>query len=70
MVFLRKATLSVFAPVADLSAISRSGVEGRASGTDGRRKREVELMSGGAQVLGDEWADHVVKARSRNRYIP
>lgn len=61
VIFLRKATLSVFAPVADLSAISRSGFEGRASEADGKRKRDVELMSSGVQVLGDEWADHVVK---------
>jgi len=64
VVFLRKATLSVFAPVANLSAISKSGVEGRASEEDNKRKRDVELMSGGVQVLGDEWADHVVKNRS------
>lgn len=75
MIFLRKATLSVFAPVADLSVISRSGVEGHNSVDDGKRKRDVELMSGGAQVLGDEWADHVVKVSigrtaSRRLYVP
>ncbi|KAF8322469.1 hypothetical protein DL93DRAFT_2123864 [Clavulina sp. PMI_390] len=63
VVFLRKATLSVFAPVADLSTISRQSVDGRST-SEGKRKRDVELMSGGAQVLGDEWADHVVKNRS------
>lgn len=62
VVFLRKASLSVFAPVADLSAISRSGVEARNSV---ERKKEVARMGGGGgvTVLGDEWADHVVKVR-------
>jgi hypothetical protein len=63
VVFLRKASLSVFSPVADLSAISKSGAEGRSM--EHARKREVAIMSGagGVRVLGDEWADHVVKVR-------
>ncbi|KAF9510295.1 hypothetical protein BS47DRAFT_1373349 [Hydnum rufescens UP504] len=62
VVFLRKASLGVFAPVADLSTISKSGAEGRSME---KRRKEVAIMSsaGGIRVLGDEWADHVVKNR-------
>lgn len=59
--------LLAFAPANDLSVISRSSefVDGQYSRSmiDGReRKREVDLQGG--KVLGDEWADHVVKNRN------
>ncbi|CAE6436067.1 unnamed protein product [Rhizoctonia solani] len=51
--FMRKAglRLNVFAPVADLSAISK-----------GESVQAPQLAGG--RVLGDEWTDHVVKNRS------
>lgn len=51
--FMRKSglRLNVFAPVADLSAISK-GESGQAPNVAGGR------------VLGDEWTEHVVKVRA------
>ncbi|KAG8764126.1 hypothetical protein FRC11_004614 [Ceratobasidium sp. 423] len=51
--FMRKAglRLNVFAPVADLSAISKG------------ESVQAPQVAGG-RVLGDEWTDHVVKTRS------
>ncbi|CAE7136772.1 unnamed protein product [Rhizoctonia solani] len=51
--FMRKAALrlNVFAPVADLSAISKG------------ESVQAPQVAGG-RVLGDEWTDHVVKNRS------
>jgi len=58
--------LSTFAPVNDLSLISRSsdladGHHARSQPFDGRN-RDTESRSG--TVLGDEWAEHVVKNRN------
>lgn len=58
--FLRKSTgsvLNVFAPVNDLSALSRSGLDGRVVVAG---KRNDAAISGG-QILGDEYSTHVVK---------
>ncbi|KAG6865984.1 hypothetical protein C0991_009986 [Blastosporella zonata] len=60
--FLRKSygsRLNVFAPVNDLSSLSKSGFEAR-SLVPGK-KNEVAIAGG--QVLGDEYSDHVVKNR-------
>lgn len=46
----RSQNLKVFAPVADLSAISK---------VEAARNHEVSVAGG--QVLGDEWTEHVVK---------
>lgn len=58
--------LFAFAPVNDLSIISRSSDFGddaanRSHTVDGRI-RDVDLQGG--KVVGDEWADHVVKNRN------
>ncbi|KAJ4494760.1 inositol hexakisphosphate-domain-containing protein [Lentinula edodes] len=61
--FLRKSTgsvLNVFAPVSDLSALSRSGLDGRVVIAG---KRNDAAISGG-QILGDEYSTHVIKNRS------
>ncbi|WVN86977.1 uncharacterized protein L203_102152 [Cryptococcus depauperatus CBS 7841] len=50
--------LSAFAPVSNLSIISRSSDLGDA--TDSRRDLELQ----GGKVLGDEWAEHVVTNRN------
>jgi hypothetical protein len=56
------ARLHVFAPVSDLSLISRTaGAEGGMGGMNARF-RDVDLQGG--KVLGDEWAEHVVNNRS------
>lgn len=59
--------LSAFAPVNDLSGISRSSdvADSKSGGShtgSGTRPREVDLQGG--KVLGDEWADHVVTNRN------
>ncbi|KAI0360175.1 hypothetical protein OH77DRAFT_1394828 [Trametes cingulata] len=61
--FLRKShgsRLNVFAPINDLSALSRTGAADRAllPGQQG------DLTIAGGQILGDEYSDHVVKNRS------
>ncbi|KDR78950.1 hypothetical protein GALMADRAFT_244621 [Galerina marginata CBS 339.88] len=61
--FLRKqygSRLNVFAPVNDLSSLSKSGMATR-SLLPGK-KNDVAIAGG--QVLGDEYSDHVVKSRS------
>ncbi|KZT29832.1 hypothetical protein NEOLEDRAFT_1174835 [Neolentinus lepideus HHB14362 ss-1] len=61
--FLRKthgSRLNVFAPVNDLSALSKTGSEGRALVLG--KKNDVAVSGG--QILGDEYSDHVVKNRS------
>ncbi|KAI5118140.1 hypothetical protein M0805_001739 [Coniferiporia weirii] len=61
--YLRKtrgSRLNVFAPVHDLSAMSKSGSEGLPA-TAGVRN---DVTISGGQVLGDEYTDHVVKTRS------
>ncbi|KAK7031227.1 hypothetical protein VNI00_013643 [Paramarasmius palmivorus] len=62
--FLRKSIsglrLNVFAPVTDLSALSRSGSQGRALVPG--KKNDVAISGG--EILGDEYSIHVVKNRS------
>ncbi|KIY43759.1 hypothetical protein FISHEDRAFT_51969 [Fistulina hepatica ATCC 64428] len=60
--FLRKTSgsrLNIFAPVQDLSSLSRSGSKDR-SLIPGRRN---DFAISGGQILGDEYASHVVKNR-------
>ncbi|KII85117.1 hypothetical protein PLICRDRAFT_45241 [Plicaturopsis crispa FD-325 SS-3] len=61
--FLRKShgsRLNVFAPVNDLSSLSRSGYEDRAL-VPGHKN---DAAIAGGQIFGDEYSDHVVKNRS------
>ncbi|KAJ7592850.1 inositol hexakisphosphate-domain-containing protein [Mycena floridula] len=61
--FLRKSygsRLNVFAPVHDLSALSKTGSEGRAL-VPGKRN---DLAIAGGQISGDEYSKHVVLNRS------
>ncbi|KAA1467713.1 hypothetical protein DENSPDRAFT_832824 [Dentipellis sp. KUC8613] len=61
--FLRKlhgSRLNVFAPINDLSLLSKSGAEERAL----VRGQKNDLAIAGGQILGDEYSDHVVKNRS------
>ncbi|KAG6374346.1 inositol hexakisphosphate-domain-containing protein [Boletus reticuloceps] len=63
VMFLRKSRgsrLNVFAPVNDLSLLSRSGAEDKSLVAG--QKNDVEIAGG--QLLGDEFSDHVVKNRS------
>ncbi|RPD74988.1 hypothetical protein L226DRAFT_508637 [Lentinus tigrinus ALCF2SS1-7] len=63
VMFLRKAhgsKLNVFAPINDLSTLSRSGADHRALLPG--PKNDVTIAGG--QILGDEYSDHVVKNRS------
>jgi hypothetical protein len=58
--FLRKLSgskLNVFAPVNDLSSLSKSGSEDRSLVAG--QKNDVAITGG--QILGDEYSDHVVK---------
>jgi hypothetical protein len=60
--FLRKSNgsrLNVFAPVNDLSSLSKTGAQDR-SLVPGK-KNDVAITGG--QILGDEYSDHVVKVR-------
>ncbi|KAI6025906.1 inositol hexakisphosphate-domain-containing protein [Pisolithus orientalis] len=61
--FLRKSQgsrLNVFAPINDLSLLSRSGPADKSLVAG--KKNDVEMAGG--QLLGDEYTDHVVKNRS------
>jgi hypothetical protein len=61
--FLRKShgsRLNVFAPVNDLSALSKTGNVDRA-GTLLVAGQKNDVAIAGGQILGDEWSDHVVK---------
>lgn len=61
--FLRKtygSKLNVFAPINDLSSLSKSNFETR-SFVAGKQN---DLAIAGGQVLGDEYTDHVIKNRS------
>lgn len=51
--------MNVFAPVNDLSLLSRSGTEDKSLVAG--QKNDVEITGG--QLLGDEYSDHVVKVR-------
>lgn len=58
--FLRKtygSRLNVFAPINDLSSLSKSGPDNRALLPG--KSNDVALSGG--QILGDEYSDHVVK---------
>lgn len=60
VMFLRKSygsRLNVFAPVNDLSSLSKTGSEGRAM-VPGKRN---DVAISGGQILGDEYSTHVVK---------
>jgi hypothetical protein len=62
--FLRKSygsRLNVFAPVNDLSALSKTGSVDKAGMRVPGQKNDVAIAGG--QILGDEWSDHVVKVR-------
>lgn len=72
--FLRRSglTFKVFAPISDLKQISKIGLQGyEQQALDPMRKNNVTIAGG--QVLGDEWAEHVVANRSgiilRARYF-
>lgn len=63
VMFLRKSygsRLNVFAPVNNLSTLSKTGSEQR-SLVPGKRN---DVAIAGGQILGDEYSDHVVKNRS------
>lgn len=65
IVFLRKShgsRLNVFAPVNDLSALSKTGSADRAGILVAGQRNDVAIAGG--QILGDEWSDHVVKVHS------
>jgi hypothetical protein len=49
--------LKIFAPVSDLKLISQAGV-------DNLEYNRKDVAIAGGQVVGDEWAEHVVKHRS------
>ena len=63
----------VFAPVSDLKSISQAGLEGRSQLGVTKRSNAGVTISGG-QILGDEWAEHVVRNRAgiilRARLVP
>lgn len=66
--FLRKihgSRLHVFAPISDLSALSRTGVQDRAIVPG--LLNDVEIAGG--RILGDEYSDHVVKASGTLVYL-
>ena len=61
--FLRKvhgSRLNVFAPINDLSALSRSGVDRRLL----LPGQQNDVAIAGGQILGDEYSDHVIGTRS------
>ncbi|KAF9223711.1 hypothetical protein BS17DRAFT_802243 [Gyrodon lividus] len=63
VMFLRKSRgsrLNLFAPVNDLSLLSRSGAEDKSLVAG--QKNDVEIAGG--QLLGDEYSEHFVKNRS------
>ncbi|TBU33470.1 inositol hexakisphosphate-domain-containing protein [Dichomitus squalens] len=63
IVFLRKShgsRLNVFAPINDLSSLSKSGADRHAL----LPGQQNDVVVAGGQILGDEYSDHVVKNRS------
>ncbi|EIN10058.1 hypothetical protein PUNSTDRAFT_125979 [Punctularia strigosozonata HHB-11173 SS5] len=61
--FLRKvygSRLNIFAPVNDLSALSRTGSESRAIAPG--QSNDVEISGG--RILGDEYSEHILRNRS------
>jgi hypothetical protein len=63
----------VFSPVSDLKSISQAELGGRGQLGVTKRSNAGVTISGG-QILGDEWAEHVVRNRSgiilRARLVP
>ena len=57
ILFLRKTRLNIFAPISDLSSLSRTGLEQRAL-IPGKTN---DVAIAGGQILGDEYSRHVVK---------
>lgn len=67
--FLRKShgsRLNVFAPINDLSTLSKTGGDNRAL-LAGQRN---DVAIAGGQILGDEYSDHVVKVNSDDGPFP
>ncbi|KAL6297864.1 inositol hexakisphosphate-domain-containing protein [Sparassis latifolia] len=63
VMFLRRSygsILNVFAPVSDLSSLSKTGSQGGVL-VPGRRN---DVAISGGQILGDEYSDHVINNRS------
>ncbi|OCH86618.1 hypothetical protein OBBRIDRAFT_890367 [Obba rivulosa] len=61
--FLRKSfgsRLNVFAPINDLSSLSKTGPQSRALVAG----QQNDVAISGGQILGDEYSDHVVRNRS------
>ncbi|KAF7295972.1 hypothetical protein MKEN_01411800 [Mycena kentingensis (nom. inval.)] len=58
--FLRKSYLNVFAPISDLSSLSKSKFEERTLVAG----RNNDVAIAGGQILGDEYSTHVVKHRN------
>ena len=48
--------LNVFAPINDLSSLSKGGIESR-----GISSVKDDVTLAGGQILGDEYSDHVVR---------
>lgn len=55
--------LNVFAPINDLSSLSKGGIRGRSLDIV---KNDMTLAGG--QILGDEYSDHVVRVLSLSRF--
>lgn len=68
--FLRKSygsRLNVFAPINDLSNLSKSGSEDQAL-VPGQRN---DVAIAGGQILGDEYSDHVIRVKPQfSQYNP
>jgi len=62
VMFMRKlygSRLNVFAPVNDLSSLSKSGSQEQSL----VRGQKNDVAVAGGQILGDEYSDHVVRVR-------
>ncbi|KAG8865965.1 hypothetical protein FRC20_009226 [Serendipita sp. 405] len=64
VMFLRRSgsSLKVFAPISDLKSLSQAGLETR-DREEPRKRSSTEVTIAGGQILGDEWAEHVVRNR-------
>ncbi|KAG8824150.1 hypothetical protein FRC17_009172 [Serendipita sp. 399] len=64
VMFLRRSgsSLKVFAPISDLKSLSQAGLETKDRG-EARKRSNTEVTIAGGQILGDEWAEHVVRNR-------
>lgn len=56
--------LAAFAPINDLSQISRTSEYAETHNGDRPQGRPRDLNAQGGKVLGDEWAEHVVTNRN------